>query len=113
MDNKQIRKRYLSLFLALIMLIGILPTNIFAETQKADWTINEEKAAEMSYWKLSNINDITVVANAEGIKTPSINYIGAYVNDEGRTVIRLSYRDFQNLASGVWQKALFKFDSDL
>ncbi|WP_295148123.1 hypothetical protein, partial [uncultured Peptoniphilus sp.] len=67
----------------------------------------------MSYWKLSNINDITVVANAEGIKTPSINYIGTYVNEEGRTVIRLSYRAFQNLASGVWSKALFKFDSDL
>ena len=95
------------------MLIGILPTNIFAEVKKADWTIDEQKEAEMSYWKLSNINDITVVANAEGIKTPSINYIGTYVNEEGRTVIRLSYRAFQNLASGVWSKALFKFDSDL
>ena len=31
MDNKQIRKRYLSLFLALIMIIGTLPINIFAE----------------------------------------------------------------------------------
>lgn len=113
MDNKQIRKRYLSLFLALIMLIGILPTNIFAETQKADWTVNEEKAAEMSYWKLANINELTVVANAEGIKTPSVNYIGTYINEEGRTVVRVSFRMFQNLASGVWNKALFKFDNDL
>ena len=31
MDNKQIRNRYLALFLAFVMLIGILPTNIFAE----------------------------------------------------------------------------------
>ena len=31
MDKKQISKRYLSLFLALIMLIGTLPMNIFAQ----------------------------------------------------------------------------------
>ena len=31
MDKKQIAKRYLSLFLALIMIIGIFPLNIFAE----------------------------------------------------------------------------------
>lgn len=113
MDNKQIRKRYLSLFLALIMILGTLPTNIFAEVKKADWTIDEQKEAEMSFWKLSDINEVVVVANAEGFKTPSVNYIGTYINAEGRTVIRVSYRMFQNLASGVWQKALFKFDKDL
>lgn len=85
MDNKQIRKRYLSLFLALIMIIGTLPLNIFAETftttdaneqtvvKTTDWSIDEEKEAEMSYWRLSNINEVTVVANAEGMKTPCIN----------------------------------------
>ena len=125
MDNKQIRKRYLSLFLALIMLVGTLPFNIFAETftttdtsgqtlvNTTDWSINEKKEAEMSYWKLANINDLVIVANGEGIKTPSVNYIGTYINAEGRTVIRVSYRMFQNLSSGVWQKALFKFDKDL
>lgn len=124
MDNKQIRKRYLSLFLALIMLIGTLPLNIFAETfttqvngnpvvNTTDWTIDEQKEAEMSYWRLSDINELTVVANGEGIKTPSINYIGTYINADGKTVIRVSYRVFQNLASGVWHKALFKFDKDL
>lgn len=125
MDNKQIRKRYLSLFLALVMLIGTLPVNIFAETfptkdaegkatvGTTDWSIDEKKEAEMSYWKLADKNEVTVVANGEGFKTPSVNYIGTYINAEGRTVIRVSYRMFQNLASGVWQKALFKFDKDL
>lgn len=113
MDRKKISKKILSLFLASAMLIGVAPVNTFAETIKADWTIDEKKEAEMSFWRLSNKNELTVVANAEGIKTPSINYIGTYLNDEGRTVIRLSYRAFQNLASGVWSKALFKFDSDL
>lgn len=113
MDKTKVMKRAVSLFLASAMLIGVAPVNTFAETTKADWTIDEQKEAEMSFWRLSNKNELTVVANAEGIKTPSINYIGTYVNDEGRTVIRLSYRAFQNLASGVWSKALFKFDSDL
>lgn len=113
MDNKQIRKRYLSLFLALIMILGTLPLNIFAEVEKADWTIDEQKEAEMSFWKLSDINEVVVVANAEGMKTPSINYIGTYINDEGRTVVRVSFRVFQNLATALWHKALFKFDNDL
>nr|WP_308551277.1 hypothetical protein [uncultured Peptostreptococcus sp.] len=124
MDKKQISKRYLSLLLALIMLIGTLPQNIFAETfttqvngntvvNTTDWTIDEKKEAEMSYWRLSDVNELTVVANAEGLKTPSINYIGTYINADGRTVIRVSYRVFQNLASDVWHKALFKFDKDL
>ena len=121
MDKKQIRKRYLSLFLALIMIIGIFPLNIFAETYKTnenetkttDWAIDEKKEAEMSYWKLSNLNELTVVANAEGIKTPSINYIGTYINEGGDTVIRVSFRMFQNFPTAVWSKALFKFDKDL
>lgn len=98
MDNKQIRKRYLSLFLALIMILGTLPTNIFAEVEKADWTIDEQKEAKMSFWKLSDINEVVVVANAEGFKTPSVNYIGTYINAEGRTVIRVSYRMFQKFS---------------
>lgn len=121
MDKKQIRKRYLSLFLALIMIIGIFPLNIFAETYKTnenetkttDWAIDEKKEAEMNYWRLADINEIKVVANAEGIKTPSINYIGTYINEDGDTVIRVSFRMFQNLVSAVWSKALFKFDKDL
>lgn len=113
MDNKQNSKRYLVLFLALIMLIGTLPLNIFAEVEKADWTIDEKKEAEMSFWKLADINEVVVVANAEGMKTPCINYIGTYINAEGRTVVRVSFRVFQNLATAVWHKALFKFDNDL
>lgn len=41
MDNKQIRKRYLSLFLALIMLIGTLPTNIFAEPTQSKKNVED------------------------------------------------------------------------
>ncbi|MBS5594495.1 MAG: hypothetical protein KHX08_03595 [Clostridiales bacterium] len=101
------------LAVAITVTMTPMPFAAFAETQKADWTINEQKEAEMSFWKLSDINEVVVVANAEGMKTPCINYIGTYINEEGRTVIRVSFRVFQNMATAVWHKALFKFDNDL
>ena len=110
--------------MAFLMIVTMMPVNVFAETfttqvdgntvvNTTDWSIDEKKEAEMNYWRLSDINELTVVANGEGIKTPSINYIGTYINADGRTVIRVSFRMFQNLSSGVWHKALFKFDKDL
>ena len=50
MDNKQIRNRYLALFLAFVMLIGILPTNIFAQ----DPTPGTQKAGEAIESQVSN-----------------------------------------------------------
>ncbi len=113
MQKKNYLRKTLALVMAFLMIVTMMPVNVFAETEKADWTINEKKEAEMSFWKLANINELTVVAKAEGFKTPSVNYIGTYINADGRTVVRVSYRMFQNLASGVWSKALFKFDKDL
>lgn len=113
MQKKNYLRKTLALVMAFLMIVTMMPVNVFAETEKADWTINEQKEAEMSFWKLADINEVVVVANGEGFKTPSVNYIGTYINDKGRTVVRVSYRMFQNLASGVWQKALFKFDKDL
>ena len=112
-SKKTFATRAIAWALAFVMVFTMIPYGAFAETAKADWTIDEQKEAEMSFWKLADINEVLVVANAEGFKTPSVNYIGTYINADGRTVIRVSYRMFQNLASGVWQKALFKFDKDL
>lgn len=121
MQKKNYLRKTLALVMAFLMVVTMMPVNVFAETYKekgsseektTDWTIDEKKEAEMSYWKLSNLNELTVVANAEGIKTPSINYIGTYINEDGDTVIRVSFRMFQNLSSAVWDKLLFKFDKD-
>ncbi|MDO5047854.1 MAG: hypothetical protein Q4D88_04820 [Anaerococcus sp.] len=103
----------LSLIILLSTIFNISPNLIFAEVEKSDWTIEEEKLAQMDYWPLGESNKVEVVANAEGIKTPTINYIGTYTNAYGRTVLRLSYRKFQNLKSAVWKKGMLKFDKDL
>ena len=111
--KKTFATRAIAWALAFVMVFTMIPYGAFAETEKADWTIDEQKEAEMSFWKLADINEVVVVANAEGMKTPCINYIGTYINAEGRTVVRVSFRVFQNLATAVWHKALFKFDNDL
>ena len=113
MQKKNYLRKTLALVMAFLMIVTMMPVNVFAEVEKADWTIDEKKEAEMSFWKLADINEVVVVANAEGMKTPTINYIGTYINAEGRTVVRVSFRAFQNLATAVWHKALFKFDNDL
>lgn len=125
--KKNFVTRTLAWVLTAVMVITMLPVGVFAETfvetkevdgvsteitKTTDWSIDEKKEAEMSYWRLSNLNELEVVANAEGIKTPSINYIGTYINEDGDTVIRVSFRMFQNLLSAVWDKLLFKFDKD-
>lgn len=125
--KKNFVTRTLAWVLAAVMVIAMVPVGVFAETfvetnevggvsteitKTTDWSIDEKKEAEMSYWRLSNLNELTVVANAEGIKIPSINYIGTYINEDGDTVIRVSFRMFQNFTSAVWDKLLFKFDKD-
>ncbi len=112
-SKKTFATRAIAWALAFVMVFTMIPYGAFAETAKADWTIDEQKEAEMSFWKLADINEVVVVANAEGMKTPTVNYIGTYINAEGRTVIRVSFRVFQNAATAVWHKALFKFDNDL
>lgn len=44
MDKKQISKRLLALFLSLIMIIGVMPLNIFAEVEPANWVDDVETA---------------------------------------------------------------------
>lgn len=135
MDNKQLRKRYLSLFLALIMIIGTLPINIFAEVDSSnpdnwenptpiqspggtstravdapDWEVSDEEA-QSDYWQLSGKNRLITVAPADQIKNPTIEYAGSY-NLGGREVFRLIYRT-NSSANAVWQRLLLKFDKEL
>ncbi|MDO5017746.1 MAG: hypothetical protein Q4E02_00435 [Lagierella massiliensis] len=111
MEKRQIR--ILSLLLALVMVVGSLPSVTFAEETKADWTATEEELAGMDFWRLAKTNKVLVVANAEGVKVPTINYIGSYIRNDGRTVLRISYRKFQNLATDIWERAHFKFEEGL
>lgn len=114
MDKKQMTKRYFSLFLALIMLIGMMPMNIFAEVEKADWNIEtvSETSAQKELWPLSKNNKLVRVSEFETKRTPAINYVGTYTNSDGREVIRLSYNLKQTAVSAVWKNLVLKFPKE-
>lgn len=132
MDKKQRLKRYLALLLALVMLIGIVPTNIFAQdpttpnqgsnlpsnrVQKVNWAKEYDKTSNI--WKLNQAynldpaQQLAKVSAADPIDNYGLSYEGYFVNAEGRTVLRLVYHESSSLASGVWHNLLFKFDKDL
>lgn len=135
MDNKQLRKRYLSLLLALIMIIGSLPINIFAEVDSSnpdnwanptptqspggtsaravdapDWEVSDEEL-NTDYWPLTVNNRLVEVADGEAIRNPSIEYGGSY-NLGDREVVTINFRTSAG-ASIPWRRLLLKFDSEL
>ena len=117
MDNKQIRKRYLSLFLALVMLIGILPLNIFAATPLANWGKTTE---ETEFWPTPP----GVTYDDRGLTTTpwtgyDIGFDGFSMDGEGRTVINLKLMAYSSanpdtvVAKYNYQYVQFKFSPEL
>ena len=110
MDKKQIAKRYLSLFLALIMIVGIFPLNIFAEVEPANW-VDDAKTAR--YWPIPHQGKLVKVSSADPLKNPSVEYVGTYTRPDGREVVRLSFSVYAGATSGAWEKLVLKPDAEL
>ena len=110
MDNKQISKRFLAIFLALIMVIGTLPLNVFAEVAPANWNDDNPEAR---YWPIPNQGRLVKVSKAEVLKNPSIRYIGGYTRPDGREVVRLAFSSYLHATSGVWKRLVLKPDHNL
>ena len=122
MNDKQITKRFMALFLSLIMLIGIFPLDIFAETfttekngntvvNTTDWQLKEENLKGKNYWPLANKQYLREVSTtAEPMKNPMIGYGGYFIRPDGRTVIRLTMRKFDKVGTGVWHVMQMKLE---
>ena len=123
MNDKQITKRFMALFLSLIMLIGIFPLDIFAETftttdksgnpvvNTTDWQVTEENLKGKNFWPLANKQYLREVSTtAEPMKNPMIGYGGYFVRPDGRTVIRLTMRKFDKVGTGVWHVMQMKLE---
>ncbi|WP_288961183.1 hypothetical protein [uncultured Peptoniphilus sp.] len=58
------KKKYLSLFLALIMILGVIPTSIFAETgtqkYKITFIASKDVAIEITVSKVSMVKKVSV-----------------------------------------------------
>lgn len=110
MDKKQISKRCLAFFLAVIMLIGMMPLNIFAEVEPANWVDDDETAR---YWPIPNQGKLVKVSTAETLKNPSLRYIGGYTRPDGREVIRLAFSGYSGALTDVWHRLILKPDANL
>ena len=125
-SKEQSLRRFLSLFLALIMILTSLPLNVFAEddlqmlptsngtsvraVDTPDWEVSDEEA-EADHWPLTANNRLVEAANADSIKNPNIEYGGTF-NLGDRQVITILYKT-QSSANAVWQRLLLKFDKTL
>ena len=123
MNDKQITKRFMALYLSLIMLIGIFPLDIFAETftttdtngksvvGTTDWQVTEENLKGKNFWPLAAKQYLREVSTlAEPMKNPMIGYGGYFIRPDGRTVIRLTMRKFDKVGSSVWHVMQMKLE---
>ncbi|AVM67366.1 hypothetical protein C3V37_05770 [Peptostreptococcaceae bacterium oral taxon 929] len=122
MDNfkRNYLRRTLSLLLAVIMIITLVPLGSFTALaapapdalssatyyRKANW---ENKIKDKSRWPIGENQRLVRVTTSEPLKMNDVNYDGAFIDANGRTVLRLIYRERAAATSGVWYRALFNF----
>ncbi len=126
MDRKKCSKRYLALFLALIMLIGTLPLNIFAEEPQLPGTstravdpegkpsVNweEDSAATddgSGYWSLpENVKIIKGQRGADPLNTLGFTYLGRYYDQNGRIVLKFEVSQRNQADSYPWSRFVMR-----
>ena len=123
MDSKKnYLKKVTSLVLATTMLISIVPPRVFAEGQgsgnqtdtlssatyynKANW---ENKIKDKSRWPVGDNQRLVRVTTSEPVQMNDIDYGGNFVDANGRTVLRMIYKEKGGAATGVWYRARFNF----
>ena len=120
--NNYLRKT-LALVMAFLMIVTMMPVNIFAETfttkdksgnpvvNTTDWQLKEENLKGKNYWPLANKQYLREVSRvAEPVKNPMIGYGGYFVRPDGRTVIRLTMRKFDKSSTPVWHNMQMKLE---
>lgn len=111
-EKKFFVKRFLAMVLAILMLVGVFPLEVFAAVQKPNWGEKIEDK-DSNYWKLPETMKPVSISTTDPVKTTSLLYEGNYVNADGDTVIRMVWRHRQTVRSSYWEKVLLRFDKDL
>lgn len=123
MDNfkRNYLRRTLSLVLAVIMMITLVPLGVFAQgtgTPTADATTSatyykkanwENKIKDKSRWKVEDDQTLVRVGGGDPVQMNDIDYDGMFIDANGRYVIRLVYKEKSQAVSGVWYRALINF----
>lgn len=126
MDNfkRNYLKRTLSLVLAVIMIITLVPLGAFTALaepadqpaadatssatyyKKANW---ENRIKDKSRWPIGDNQRLVRVSTSDPVEMNDIDYDGNFVDANGRTVLRLVYKEKGAAATAVWYRALFNF----
>lgn len=119
--KKNYLRNILSIVTAFLMIVAMIPTNVFAETyvedgqeKTTDWSqAGREKDDEVKgSWVLSSKNRLVQVSDSDPIKTPDINYVGTYTNTEGREVVRFTF-SAKVASANQWDKLVVKLPKEL
>lgn len=132
MDKKQISKQLMALFLSILMIVGILPLNIFAEgpvagpgtsTRAVDPegkpSVNWEEDATATddgsgYWSLpENVKIIKGQKGADPLNTLGFTYLGRYYDQNGRIVLKFEVSQRNQSDSSVWDRFVMRFPAEL
>ena len=96
--------------MAFLMIVTMLPMNVFAEVAPANWVDDDETAR---YWPIPNQGRLVKVSTAETLKNPSLRYIGGYTRPDGREVVRLAFSGYSGAVTNVWLRLILKPDANL
>ena len=122
--NQNHLKRTLSLVLAFVMMITLVPLGAFTALadpaappaadattsatyyKKANW---ENRIKDKSRWPIGDNQRLVRVTTSDPIEMNDIDYDGNFVDANGRTVLRMVYKEKGAAATAVWYRALFNF----
>lgn len=123
MQTKNYLRKTLALVMAFLMIVTMMPVNVFAETftttdangqtvvNTTDWQVTEEYLKGKNFWPLAAKQYLREVSTlAEPMKNPMIGYGGYFIRPDGRTVIRLTMRKFDKVGTGVWHVMQMKLE---
>ena len=110
MQKKNYLHKTLALVMAFLMIVTMLPMNVFAEVDPAKWN-DDDKFGR--YWPIPDQGRIVKVSTAETLKNPSLRYIGVYTRPDGREVVRLAFSAYSTATTAVWERMILKPDHNL
>ena len=73
---------------------------------KANW---ENKIKDKSRWPVGGKQRLVRVSTSDPLEMNDIDYDGNFIDANGRTVLRLVYKEKGAAATAVWHRALFNF----
>lgn len=96
--------------MAFLMIVTMMPVNVFAEVEPANWVDDKETAR---YWPIPHQGRLVKVSSAEVLKNPTLRYIGGYTRPDGKEVVRLAFGGYIGATSAVWKRLVLKPDHNL